>query len=164
MYKNRLLYWISKIYNYFIFIGNNLQALFLLYMRITWGYLFFHAGLGKLQSIQGVIDFFTSLNIPQAGAQAYMVAYIELICGFLLFIGLAARMAAIPLIIVMLVALSTAHAANISEFRFLLEPMSLVKETPYPFLITSVMVFVFGPGRISIDAWLKRWAENQPKY
>lgn len=164
MYKNTLLNWLVRLYAPFIWIGGLLQSLLLLYMRITWGHQFFLAGLGKFHTIEKTIQFFTSLNIPHPSFHAYLVANVETVCGFLLFIGFASRLAALPLLITMLVALSTAHAPNISEFRFLLEPLSLVREMPYPFLITSLMVFVFGPGKISFDAWIRRWVEKQPKW
>ncbi len=164
MLRSPFLHWIDILYSFIIKIGSNLQSLFLLYMRVVWGHQFFITGLGKLENIQKVVDFFTSLNIPFPLFNAYLVGTIEMVGGFLLFIGFASRLTAIPLIIIMLTALSTAHVPEISNFRFLLEPLSLVKQTPYPFLITCILVFVFGPGRVSIDAWLKRWVERQPRY
>lgn len=163
-FTNPFLNALARIYNFFVKSGNNLQSLFLFYMRLTWGHQFFLAGRGKLEAIEKVILFFTSLHIPHPAFHAYLVSILEAVGGFLLLIGLGSRIAAIPLIIIMLTALSTAHAPNLSHFRFLFEPLSLVREEPYPFLITAVLVFVFGPGRISIDAWIKRWADRQPKF
>jgi putative oxidoreductase len=122
------------------------------------------AGLAKLQNIEMVHQYFSSLHIHSPLMAAYTVASFETVCGFLLFFGLASRIAAIPLIFIMLVALSTAHAPDLSDFRFLFDPILLVKQTPYPFLITSLIVFIFGPGKISLDGWIKRWVEKQPKY
>lgn len=164
MYKNPLLHWVSKIYHIFIFGGEYLQTIFLLYMRVTWGHQFFVIGLGKLQNMEKTIQGFISLHIPHPELHSYLVGYTEMICGFLIFIGLASRIASIPLIITMLVALSIAHGPEISEFKFLLEPMSLVKQPPYPFLITAIMIFCFGPGKVAVDAWVKRWVSHQPKY
>lgn len=164
MLRSPFLQWVDILYSFIIKIGSNLQSLFLLYMRLVWGHQFFIYGLDKLAHIQSAIDLFTSLHIPFPVFSAYLVGTMEMAGGFLLFIGFASRLAAIPLIIITLTALSTAHAPEISNFRFLLEPLSLVKQTPYPFLITSILVFVFGPGRVSIDAWLKRWVDQQPRY
>lgn len=102
-------------------------------MRLTWGHQFF------LYGLEGTMG------------------WIELVGGFCLFIGFASRLAAVPLIVMMLAALG-------AEWRFLWEPLSLVRATPYPFLLTAVLVFVFGPGRISVDGWLKRWFLRQPRY
>ena len=164
MYKNRLLYWTVKIYSCFIYTGDNLQSLLLLYMRLTWGLEFFRSGLAKLHGIEKVIAFFYTLHIPHPDFHSHLVAYTETIAGLCLFIGLGSRLAAIPLIIAMCIALSIAHAPNLSKWKLFLEPMNLVHETPYPFLMTSLMVFMFGPGKISIDAWIKRWVQKQPKY
>jgi putative oxidoreductase len=164
MFKNSFLNWIASIYKFFIKIGSHLQSLFLLYMRITWGHQFFILGLAKLGAIEHMGELFHSLAIPAPTLSVYLVAFIEIICGFMLFIGLASRIAALPLIIIMLVALSTAHAPNLSELRFLLQPLSLVRELPYPFLITALLVFIFGPGKISVDAVIKKWSEKHSIY
>jgi putative oxidoreductase len=164
MLRSPTLLWTDKIYSLIIKIGSNLQSLFLLYMRLVWGHQFLMAGLLKFSHIDTVAPFFASLNIPAPLFSAYLVAAVEAVCGFFLLIGFASRLAAIPLILVMLTALSTAHAPELSNFRFLFEPLALVQQEPYPFLITAVLVFVFGPGRVSIDAWLKHWIEHQPRY
>jgi putative oxidoreductase len=162
MYKNRTLSALDKLYRPVICSGHWLQGLLLLYMRLTWGHQFFLAGLHKFHTLDQTTSFFSSLGIPTPWFQAYLVAGVETICGSALVVGFASRLISIPLLITMLVALSTAHAANISEFRFLFEPLKLVHETPYPFLITSWMVWAFGPGVFSIDAWIHRWLQKQP--
>jgi len=144
--------------------SSNFQSLFLLWMRLTWGHQFFLVGLGKLADLDKIIQFFTTIGISHPIFCAHLVAYLETIGGLLLMFGLASRLIAIPLSIAMLAALSLAHAQPLSHFRFITEPSSLVGQPPYPFLITSMLVLFFGPGRISLDAWLKRWANQQPKY
>ena len=164
MFENSFIHFLHKVYSYFIKVGSNLQSLFLLYMRLTWGHQFFITGLAKFGNIDMVAHYFQTLHIGHPLFNAYLVATVELIGGLLLFVGFASRMAAVPLIILMLTALSTAHVHVFTTFSFFFEPASLVQETPYPFLITSLLVFIFGPGRISIDGWIKRWVEKQPKY
>ena len=159
-----LLHLITVLYRPFIRWGGNLQSLFLFYMRITWGHQLAMVGWGKLHAIEQTAQFFTSLSFPNPVFLSYFVGYFELICGICLFLGVASRIAAIPVIIVMLTALSTAHAPDISNFRFLLEPKSLVHQPPYPFLITAFVILIFGPGRLSVDGWIKRWASKQPQY
>lgn len=164
MFKNPLVHLFAKLYGLLIKIGSNLQSLFLLWMRLTWGHQFYITGSGKLANIDRVVEFFISLGIPYAHFQAYLVSYTELIGGILLMLGFASRLATIPLIIAMVTALATAHAHLLTHFDFFFEPSTLVHEAPYPFLITSLLVFIFGPGRISVDAWLKRWVDKQPRY
>lgn len=164
MFESNFLRTISCLYGWTVTAGSNLQSLFLLYMRLVWGHQAFITGIAKFVHISTVIQFFTSLNLSHPVFMAYAVASFETVCGILLFLGFASRLAAIPLIVIMASALSLAHSEAFIELRFLLEPALLVRQAPYPFLLTAVLVFVFGPGRISIDAWLKRWASRQPKY
>ncbi|HSX25836.1 MAG TPA: DoxX family protein [Chlamydiales bacterium] len=161
---NPFLHRMELFYGFFIKIGSNLQSLFLLYMRLTWGHQFLLAGTTKLGNIDPVIQFFTSLNFVHPDILAYLIGTTEAVCGTLLILGFASRIAAIPLIITMLIALFTAHASKLANFQFILNPHTLVQEQPYPYLITAILVFIFGPGRVSLDAWIKRWVQKQPRY
>jgi putative oxidoreductase len=164
MFKNRLLQCIAVVYNWLVKLSSNFQSLFLLWMRLTWGHQFFLAGAGKLAHVAEVTQSFAALGLKDAAFHAQLVGWVELIGGACLIAGFASRLVAIPLAITMVTALHVAHAAPLAHFRFLKEPSSLVHETPYPFLITSLLVLFFGPGRFSIDGWFKRWANRQPKY
>ena len=164
MLQSRLLFWLDKIYGFFIKIGSNLQSLFLLYMRATWGHQFFLAGLDKFKEIPKTIESFAGLGIPHPEFHAYTVSFFESVGGILLVVGFASRLISIPLIFIMITALSTAHAEGLASFKWILDPKSLVLQDPYPFLITALVVLIFGPGRISLDAWIKRWVDHQPKY
>ncbi len=164
MLSNPFLYWMDKIYSFFIKIGSNLQSLFLLFMRITWGHQFLLTGVAKLKDIPETVQLFTKLGIPSPLFHAYEVGILESVGGILLIVGFASRIISIPLVFLMLSALSIAHTEHLSNFRFITTPHVLVTQAPYPFLITSLMVFIFGPGLISLDAWIKRWVGHQPKY
>lgn len=164
MFKNPWIDFFYRVYNPLLTAGDHLRSALLLYLRITWGHQFFLFGLHKLRGIEETVQFFQDLGIPQATFHAYLVGISECVFGFCLFIGFASRLVSIPLMIIMLVALSTAHAPEISEFRFLLQPLSLVGQPPYPFLLTCLLVFIFGPGKVSVDGWLKRFLSFQEKY
>lgn len=163
-FENPLLEFCVTHYNRLVAWSSNLQSLFLFWMRLTWGHQFFLTGSGKLASIDKTIEFFTSLGIVYPVFHAHLVAYLELIGGTCLILGFASRLAALPLVIIMFVALTTAHVHVFTNFLFFTNPSSLVNEAPYPFLITSLLVLIFGPGRLSIDAWIKRWVNKQRKY
>lgn len=143
-----------KVYEALISIGNFLQPLLLLAIRLFWGWQFLKAGIGKLEDPSSVAGFFQQLGIPLPLLSVYLTGIVEALGGFCLLIGLASRLAAIPLMITMLVAYLTAHhdlVANIFA-----DPLSVVGASPFSFLMTALLIFVFGPGCISIDAWLKR--------
>lgn len=164
MLENRFLHSIDKLYGYLIKIGSNLHSVFLLYMRVIWGHQLFLSGIFKLGHIDQIAQFFASLNIGAPLVNAYAVAIFETVCGILFFFGFATRLAAIPVFVIMLTALATHHAPMLSDLKFLFQPMVLLHQEPYPFLLTSLILFVFGPGRVSLDAWVKRWADRQPRY
>lgn len=163
-FENKFLALLDRIYGLFIGIGSNLQSVFLLYMRIVWGHQLFLHGIQKFNHTETVIQFFSILSVPMPEFTAHLVAIIEIVGGLFIFIGFMSRLAAIPVFIVMGSALSLAHSEAFIEWRFLAEPTMLVQQAPYPFLITALLVFIFGPGRVSIDAWLKRWSQRQAKY
>lgn len=89
---------------------------------------------------------------------------LEVVCGSFLLIGFMSRMVAIPLIALTLITLGTVHAEIFVDLRFLKEPLVLVGQQPYPFLIASLLVFIFGPGRFSVDALIKHWLDQQLRY
>lgn len=134
--------------------GNFLQSIFLLAIRLLWGFGFLAAGLLKFQDIEKVSTFFDSLGIPIPVASAYLVAGVEAVCGALLIIGLASRLASILLIIIMVTALATAHREAVVQIWPHFDKFSV--QPPIPFLLTALTVWCFGPGIFSIDAIIKK--------
>jgi putative oxidoreductase len=163
-YKNETLQSAVTVYGWILSMGTNLQSLFLLWMRLTWGHQLVLAGINKLLNMDQTIQFFNSIHIIYPTFHAFLVAYIEIIGGLCIILGFASRLVAVPLSIIMIAALSTAHAGPIANFKFISDPSTLVNQAPYPFLITALLMLVFGPGRVSVDAWIERWVHKQPTY
>jgi len=113
--------------------------------RITLGVLFMSTGWGKVHSLAKVTAYFSELGIPFPGIQAPMVSFIELIGGALLVIGLASRIAALPLMGSMAVAILTAQRENVHGLPDL---FGLVEWTYFALLL---WVALAGPGKISLD-------------
>ena len=65
-------------------LGNNLQSIMLVALRLNLGLLFAMAGWGKFGNLENTTKFFASIGIPMANIQAPMVAGFELIGGLLL--------------------------------------------------------------------------------
>ena len=80
----------------------------LLALRLFIGWQFFVTGKGKLASIDNVVAFFTHLGLPMPGLTAHFVAWVELLGGALLFVGLFTRLTALVLTVNMAVAYLTA--------------------------------------------------------
>jgi len=116
--------------------------------RITLGVLFMSTGWGKVHNLAKVTAYFNELGIPFPGIQAPMVSFIELIGGALLLLGLASRLAALPLMGSMAVAILTAQRANVHGLPDL---FGLVEWT---YLALLLWVLLAGPGKISLDQLL----------
>jgi putative oxidoreductase len=141
----------QKFYRGLIAFATLLQSPFLLIIRLYWGWQFFLTGKGKLMDISKTAEYFQSLGIPFPHAHATLAACTECCGGLLLLIGLASRLVSIPLIILLTVAYLT---ADIDRVRAILsDPDKFVTADEFLFLLAIVTVFVFGPGKFSVD-WL----------
>src|SRR5216684_5901999 len=129
-----------------------LQSPLLLVVRLYWGWQFFQTGLGKLMHIPKIINFFTSLGIPFPAFNAYFVGSLECVGGTLLFLGLGSRIIALPLTIDMLVAYIAADREAL--FSIFSDPGKFYASDAYTFFFASLLILVFGPGKISLDSAL----------
>lgn len=130
------------------------QCPLLLLIRLYWGWGFLQAGRGKFANPDRVLEFFTSMNIPWPAFNVYLVATVESVCGLLLIFGLASRLATIPLIVTMCVALATADAAALATIWT--DPKAFLHAEPFLYLFACVIVLCFGPGKLSLDGFLCR--------
>lgn len=139
----------KKVYCNLTWLGEGFQSLLLLAIRLYWGFGFFQSGYGKLSDVESASQFFSQLSIPFPAANAYIAGSIECFGGLLLMAGLFSRIITLPLIIVMIVAYFTAHTPAIVNIWN--NPAGFVAEGPFNFLLASLIVFAFGPGKISLD-------------
>jgi len=133
-------------------LANFLQSPLLLGIRLYWGWQFAQTGWGKLMNLDRTAGYFESLNIPLPKVNAVMAGGTECLGGALLALGLFARPASVPLIFTMFVAYWTADREALNSI--VSEPDKFVTATPFLFLLASLIVLVFGPGKLSLDALL----------
>ena len=138
--------WLAKLDN----VADFLQSPLLLVIRLYWGWQFAQTGWGKLMNLERTAGFFESLDIPLPRANAIMAGAVECGGGVLLALGLFARPAAVPLIFTMLVAYWTADRDALNAI--LSDSDKFVTAAPFLFLLASVIVLAFGPGKLSLDA------------
>jgi putative oxidoreductase len=142
--------------------ANALQSPFLLAIRLYWGWQLAQSGWGKLHNISHVTEFFASLNIPFAHANAVFVSNVEFFGGILLILGLASRLTGLVLTINMLVAYITADREALGSIFS--DPGKFYAADPYTFLFAALVVLIFGAGFLSLDGMLARIAkERAPK-
>lgn len=123
--------------------------------RITLGVVFIESGWGKLHNIPKVVEFFTQLGIPAPEFQAHFVAATELVGGLLVLVGLATRLASIPLAVTMVVALITAKKDDIASFS------DLTGISEFLYIVLFFWLVLAGPGLVSIDAVIGRWIRKR---
>jgi putative oxidoreductase len=150
---------IRRAYELLVMVANCLQAPLLLALRVYFFWQLFLAGMGKLLNIGRTAEFFGSLNIPMPVFNAYLASATECFGGLLLVVGLASRLVAIPVAVTMIVAYVTADYEALTSI--LSDPDKFVAAAPFPFLLVALLVLAFGPGAISIDALIKRFAARK---
>lgn len=103
-------------------------------------------GWAKLSKFSEMQDKF--MNFMGLGTQISLglAVFAEFFCAILIVLGLFTRLATIPLIILMTVAVTMAHGTDIFG------------EAQFPFILLAgfITVFILGPGKISIDGLISK--------
>jgi len=108
---------------------------------------------------------FAKIGIPSPDVMGPFVAVVEIVCGALILVGLLTRLAAIPLIIDMLVAITTTKIPILlghGFWRFSVSKLpsygfwSMAHEgrVDFAMLLGSIFLLIVGAGAWSIDAYL----------
>lgn len=135
-------------------VGVMFQSPLLLLIRLYWGYQFAVTGFGKLANPDMIAIYFATLGIPSPYFSAVLTGSVEFIGGILLIFGLFSRMITIPLLIVLMVATFTAHYEAVDALFRHFDPQPFFAITPFLFIYALLVIFCFGPGKISLDYWL----------
>ena len=152
---------IRRAYELLVTGANSLKSPVLLALRLYFFWQLFLTGEGKLSNIGKVSEFFASLHIPLPTLNAYFIGSLECFGSLLLIIGLGSRLLSLLIVISMTVAYLAADFEAVSSIFS--DPDKFVKADPFPFLLTAVIVLVFGPGLFSIDALMKRILDRREK-
>jgi putative oxidoreductase len=123
--------------------------------RITVGWLFMQTGWGKLTHLPDIVNYFRELGIPRPEFLAPFTASAEFVCGTLILVGLFTRLASVPLIIVMTVAIITARKADYEGVA------SLFGFVEYLYIVLFVWLGVAGAGPLSLDRLLAPRLESR---
>ena len=111
---------------------------------------------------------FTKIGIPFPDVLGPFVGYVEIVCGSLIILGLLTRLAAIPLIVIMIVALvSTKLPILLGHDVWIFHLASDIKRTGFwsmmhearadlTMLLGCIYLLIVGAGRWSLDTVLAR--------
>ncbi len=138
----------TRILTFCLALASRLDWLPPLLLRLFVGYFFFETGWGKVHNLDAFAERFAGWGIPYPYFNAVLSAYTELIGGALVAVGLLTRIAAIPLIINMFVAIVSVKLASVSslnDFVELDEPL---------YLLSFFWLMIAGPGVVSLDSFL----------
>jgi putative oxidoreductase len=99
---------------------------------------------------------FEKIGLPFPDFLGSFVGSFEIVCGSLVLLGLFTRLASIPLIIIMLVAIATTKTEVLAEKGFW--EMMHGSRTDWSMLLGSIFLFIKGSGDYSLD--LKFWKKK----
>jgi putative oxidoreductase len=118
--------------------------------RLFVGYFFIETGWGKVNNLDALTQRFAGWGIPLPAFNAALSAYTELIGGALILIGLFTRLASIPMVINMVVAVIAVkmkEVGGLNDFVELDEPL---------YALVFLWLFFVGPGWVSLDHLIVR--------
>jgi uncharacterized membrane protein YphA (DoxX/SURF4 family) len=122
-------------------------------IRLIVGAVFFSEGVQKfIYPADLGVGRFVKIGIPSPQMMAPFVGVIEIVCGALILVGLLTRLAAIPLIVDMLVAISTTKIPILIKSGFW--AMAHEARVDYAMLLGSIFLLIVGGGLCSLDAWV----------
>ena len=151
---NKTLTTLKSWHDRFFHFVDNLQHPFLLFVRLYWGIQLMQSGWGKLHNLDKVTDFFTSLSLPMPHQMAIFISCVEFFGGLFFALGLLSRVTALVLTINMVMAYVTADKEALHSIFS--DPDKFAAAAPFVFLVASLIVLCFGPGKLSLDALLNR--------
>lgn len=98
---------------------------------------------------------FEKIGLPSPEFLGGFVGSFEIVCGALVLLGLLTRAAAIPLIVIMIVALSSTKVEILMDKGFW--EMMHAARTDWSMLLGSIFLLVNGAGKWSVDNKLQRF-------
>jgi putative oxidoreductase len=121
-----------------------------LLVRLGFGYFWLETGIAKVHNLDGFTQRFAGWGIPFPAFSAGLSAWTELLGGLFLMLGLLTRLACIPMIINMVVAVALVVWPNVHGLDDFVE----LDEVLY--LLLFAWLLLAGPGKASVDEWLAR--------
>jgi len=129
---------------------SHLAEIPVLMLRIMLGFGFYQPAIMKWKDMEATAIWFNKIGIPAPVLGSYLAASSEIAAVVLLPLGLASRIIAIPLLIVLLVAIVTVHLGN----GFYAGNNGF--EVPFYYIVMLFGLLINGSGKISLDNIIKR--------
>ena len=124
-----------------------------LLVRLVVGAVFLSEGIQKFLFPAALgVGRFTKIGIPAPEVMAPFVGVVEILFGLLLLVGLLTRLATIPLLVDILVAIATTKIPMLAKEGFW--KMAHEARTDYAMLLGLVFLLLVGAGPLSLDSRL----------
>ena len=146
-----------------------------LLIRAVVGAVFLSEGIQKfLYPDENGVGRFAKIGIPSPEITAPFVGAVEIVCGALVLVGILTRLASVPLIINMFVAILSTKIPILLGYGFWGFSLRTVPyygfwgmaheaRTDFAMLLGSIFLLIVGAGRISVDAFLSRGRNSAPE-
>jgi putative oxidoreductase len=131
----------------------------MLLIRLSVGLIFFTQGILKFTDPSWGVIRFTHIGFAYPAFTAHFVGTFEIICGFLVVIGLLTRIANIPLLIINLTAIGTTKIPELFRASQGFWYMVSDGRTDFAMFCGIILLLIVGAGRLSLDFNLSR---NKP--
>jgi len=126
-----------------------------LLVRLTVGAVFLSEGVQKFVYPDALgVGRFAKIGIPWPQLSAPFDGGFEIVCGLLILLGLATRLAAVPLVVDMLVAIATTKIPLLVKSGFWAAAHEA--RTDWSMLLGALFLLIVGGGALSLDARLAR--------
>ncbi|HSI90926.1 MAG TPA: DoxX family protein [Adhaeribacter sp.] len=124
-------------------------------IRLMVGAVFLSEGIQKFlfPAVRGA-GRFEKIGLPAPELLGSLVGFFEITCGLLILLGLLTRLASLPLIIIMLVAIATTKTEMLAQKGFW--EMLHGSRTDWAMLLGSIFLLIKGGGKWSADEKLQK--------
>ena len=140
------------LYNKYVEGTVKLRDLSLLLLRLALAVGFYEPAMMKVKNLAGVAEWFGSMNYPIPGVSAFISMVAEVSGIILITLGLGTRVAAVPMMFIMVVATFTVHISNgfaAGDNGF---------EIPLYYFLMLFALVAYGSGKYSLDHLLGKRA------
>ena len=158
---NKTITAVRQLHDRFFGFISYLQSPLLLALRLYWGWQLVQSGWGKLHHLSNVTEYFGSLGLPMPAQMAVFIACVEFFGGIFLAFGLLSRMTGLVLTVNMTMAYVIGDREAL--LSFFSDPDKFIAAAPFAFLVVSLIVLIFGAGKISLDTALSTLFGNRVK-
>lgn len=132
-----------------------------IFIRLAVGLIFFTQGILKYTDPHMGVLRFTRIGFPIPAFTAHFVGTFEIVCGFLVLVGLWTRLASLPLLIIILTAIGSTKIPGLfrPEQGFWFEVSEA--RADFAMLMSLLFLIIAGGGRWSIEGRFKKRPDTE---